>query len=116
MKTVLQILEEAQKLVMAGWTQGAWARDNQGLPVKYLVNGNKAVCFCTLGAIYHNIESGDDGAQIGEETQSRFKEAISSKQNIVRWNDAPERTREEVVAAFDRAIQLEKHLNKIEAP
>lgn len=33
---------------------------------------------------------------------------LSDKMNIPRWNDAPERTHAEVLAAFDKAIEASK--------
>ena len=43
------IMERAIKLVEAGWTKLAWARDTHGIPVNW--ESENAVSFCAVGAI-----------------------------------------------------------------
>lgn len=40
------------------------------------------------------------------EASAFFRRANDIKGSIVNWNDAPERTQTEVLAAFDKAIEL----------
>jgi hypothetical protein len=49
MKTTADILREASRLVDAGWTRQAQARDESGAKVDPL--DPRAVCFCAEGAI-----------------------------------------------------------------
>jgi hypothetical protein len=109
MKTTLQILEESLVLVTDGWTQGEWAKDANGKGLVY--DNPKATCFCAEGAILRSGAS-EDSSIPQEDAQERLKEAIVSTESIADWNDAPERTQEEVIVAFSRAIELEKKLLK----
>lgn len=60
-----------------------------------------AVCYCSLGAL---IIAYSDGHSIPDEIYEAFTEPNGFK-NIVDWNDKKGRTKEEVLAAFDRAIE-----------
>ena len=85
------------------WTKGAFARSARGRKVR--LDGGKARCWCMLGAL-----------QEVEMSPIRFRQAWAllvpaisvpdSISEVVLWNDAPERTHAEVLAAFDRAIEL----------
>ena len=82
------------------WTRGALARRANGMST--YTRSTYAVSWCLVGAI---ARAGTDG-----ETQSvailRLKKVIGkdAEHSIVQWSDNPERTHEEVLAAFDRAI------------
>lgn len=83
MKTTKQILTEARELVSKGWVQGEYERDG---------------CYCLVGAI--NEVRGDSHGY-AEAIGTMFKLIGNSLSD---WNDMPERTQAEVVAAFDKAI------------
>jgi hypothetical protein len=94
-------LREAKTLIKRGWTQG-----------DYVVSG----CFCASGAIskvtvgYQNEGDGDIPEQDPE-----FRSTIAALGKVVncnhayeiaRWNDAPGRTKAQVIDAFNKAIEL----------
>lgn len=115
MKTTLQILEESLVLVTDGWTQGCWARDANGVETPSM-NDNRSTCFCPEGAILRSSDGAgfiDHITSNVDEAMQRFKEAIGTPFQIPDWNDIPERTQKEVIAAFERAIQLEKKLLEV---
>ena len=98
--TAMDVLSAARELVAkeGGWTQRHYARGADGTYADF--NHKKAVCFCTLGALY----------RVGLPEPSALNDAESlllkaaGVENIVVWNDAPGRTQADVVALFDAAI------------
>lgn len=100
MSAVADKLREARALIERGWTQGQWARGKSGRPVRY--NSRFAVCWCSSGAQARAFGKDWEGYQDAKEM---FFAAIEHS-NIAVWNDAPERTQAEVLAAFDKAIEL----------
>lgn len=76
------------------WTQGKFARAKNGACIGPQTAG--AVRWCSIGAI---ISVGD------LPSYDLLLAAIGGEWNTVaEWNDAPNRTHAEVLAAFDRAI------------
>jgi len=102
MVTTKQILQEARALLARGWCQGYFAKDEAGHNVTE--NDPGAVCWCAVGATlraahvlrFDNSEALLALRVLGAEIRSWV---------IPNWNDAEGRTKEEVLAAFDRAIE-----------
>jgi hypothetical protein len=94
-RSVREVLIAARDRIAkpGAWIQHTYARDAAGTPVAY--NSKDAVCYCALGAIYA------DGVVPGVGSALRM---VTDEDGVDLWNDAPGRTQEEVVAAFDRAI------------
>jgi len=82
------------------WTNGAYARDAAGREVEPTCPD--AVCWCVRGAIDASTghHSGNRPASV------LFSQAVAGygALYIPIWNDEPNRTHAEVLAAFDRAI------------
>jgi hypothetical protein len=97
MKTTKDILIEARELIAKGWTQGANARDSQDKIVDE--SSEAAVCFCVYGA----ISRAEGPAHYSGSARVGFADATEISLIDV-WNDAPERTKPDVLAAFDKAI------------
>jgi hypothetical protein len=97
--TVADDLRAARALVEKGWTQGAYARTKTGkeCPDRSL----HAKCWCASGAIWRVCAH--DGIGFSE-AHKQLSAAINKP--IPYWNDAPGRTQAEVLAAFDRAIEI----------
>lgn len=68
------------------------------------VKGRKYGCWCARDAI---IAVAPDEPRSTNSALATLKRAIG-RPGIVSWNDAPERTHAEVMAAFDRAIAAEQ--------
>lgn len=106
--SVVDVLTKARGLVEKGWTTGHYARDSFGAECDY----SFASCWCAEGALFASCtgltfaEPGTEDDALGRAFNRMF-DVIGSK-HIPTWNDAPGRTQAEVLAAFDRAIELAK--------
>lgn len=102
--TVIDVLHVARQFIENGWTKRAFARETPTSVFACSVESKKASCFCASGAIqaakYHL--NADDQAHM--EARSALLSVIHWD-SIPLWNDAPNRTQEQVVNAFDRAIE-----------
>jgi hypothetical protein len=101
-KTVADLLRDA-KAKIAGpeaWTQGVLARDTAGVAVDPT---NPDACrWCAEGAVVAAT-----GQQTFEEASDRclaYLRASCGEAALFAWNDAPERSHEEVLEVFDFAI------------
>lgn len=102
MSTTAAVLRRAKALIDTPdkWTQGTGARTASGQSVE---RRNGGVCFCALVAIQHVAYDHLNTSAV--ESEYAFARAIDrTPSGIAIWNDAPERTHPEVMAAFDRAI------------
>ncbi len=101
MKTTKEILVEARGYIAepGSWTKGSFARDGHGNHVSK--DSHRASCFCAAGAI-GRAAKGSEREQHG--ALRALRSAITGP--ITAWNDAPNRTHAEVLAAFDRAIEI----------
>lgn len=91
-------------IVEQGWTKGRFEA----------FVGDK-VCYCLLGALEHAAEETYATAQcrLFIKANSIHHNGRSPSGTVVMWNDAPERTHEEVLAALDKTIAyLEQKHNK----
>lgn len=81
----------------AKWTKGAYARDAKG--AKLADNCDPiAVCWCAAGAIERCYPKPTDDRSYSA-LYSRLLDHIDSA-HVSIWNDAPERTHDEVVSAL----------------
>jgi hypothetical protein len=84
-------------LIQRGWIQRCYARDAGGYRVD--PHDSRATCWCLLGACMR--------AEVDFETGVRdlIRLAIDPDKKIMlpTWNDAPERTKEEVLEVIRRA-------------
>lgn len=96
---IVQNLEAARAKIEKPeqWTQGTSARDSEGRSVG--VYEGTATCFCTFGALRAV-------ATYQYKALSFLREAVDM--NPITFNDTFGREHEEVLAMFDRAIQLAK--------
>jgi hypothetical protein len=76
------------------WTQGTYARDHQGNPKS--PESEEACSWCLSGAGY--CVPGDPWPRI-----AFLRSLIGGP--LTNWNDAPERTFEDVIALLDKAIE-----------
>jgi hypothetical protein len=100
--TPVEVLRKARELISTPdrWTKGYFAHDLVGTDVEPHEDG--AVCFCALGALgvssYYEPVSWIDGA-------IELLETTIGCHDLGEWNDAPERTHVDILAAFDEAIR-----------
>jgi hypothetical protein len=89
---VAGVLRQSRELVANGWHRG-WTRKLIG--DKYH--------FCALGAMTEAWWSARDRVALSD-VLSRFHAALPPGFGVAGFNDAPGRTKEEVLAVFDKAI------------
>lgn len=100
--TVADVLRAARKKIEQGWCQHVYAKDDKGLSVD-LLSADTACQWCASGAI-HLV--GDGNAIAKGHAFRILKQTVGSIRSVPRWNDDPHRTQAEVLAAFDKAIEL----------
>ncbi len=95
-KTTKEILTEARSLITDrdNWTQGFFARDSEGLKIG--ARDTDAVCWCAWGALGRSAN--EDEYATAWQQLTLFMEG-----SIARFNDS--HTHEEVLTAFDKAIE-----------
>lgn len=95
-----ETLTRAVELMQCGWTQGAFARDDQLKSINF--DSPDAICFCASGAIARALIE-LTGFTNGTGDVMRYVESVSlSDESIVYFND--NHTFEEVKEVFERAI------------
>lgn len=99
--SIVQVLTEARSMIEKGWTQGWFAKTADGERV--LEKNPKAVCWCMAGAYWATAP--DWSARNDAEG---FLRQATGDESITNWNDTPGRTQQEVLAAYDKAIELAK--------
>lgn len=105
--TTKQVLIGARALVAAGWTQEVYATDEHGTNVDPL--SSSACRFCCLGAIARVMEIADVGnGQLADDVPATVSLEKAAGRNIPSFNDALGRTKEQVLAVFDQAIDGEE--------
>ena len=109
------VLEAAGAYCNHGWTQGIYARDENGKGCGTTAAG--AVCWCASGALtkaLHRVVGTAASARLWDaalrEADAAMKRAIFARwpttgdnDSIIVWNDAKERTQADVVATFHNA-------------
>lgn len=84
-----------QRLVDTGWRQGS-----MGLP-----EGPN----CAMGAVYFSDQTAEQSLPLRSKAYNYMIDTIPMTDYgdiIAKWNDAPERTLEEVLQMFDEAISM----------
>jgi len=97
-----EILRAAREIISVPerWTQGASALSGRGNVVN--ARSPSAKCWCSFGA----IDKAGSRSIAKLRTAEGILRAALKAESIILWNDAPERTHAEVLAAFDQAITL----------
>ena len=108
METV-DILKAARALIDTPekWTRGLNARDAHGQDVR--PNSLEAVCFCARGAIIRS--AGFEHIDAYELLQNALP--IGGNDFVPAYNDNPDTTHADIMALFDRAIELAEKQNVI---
>jgi hypothetical protein len=99
MSAVADKLRKAKALIERGWTQGAFARRANGRVIGY--ESDDASCFCIAGALMRVTPLISDFERLCHPLTR-----ATGSPRLDHWNDAPGRTQAEVLAAFDKAIEL----------
>lgn len=83
------------------WTQGCTARNKEGMPVPH--DDIAAVCWCALGHLWRIDPDGSTGML--DAAFSLMARKHMDFGSIVKFNDAPGRTVEDVIALCDKVAQ-----------
>lgn len=117
------MLMEARGLLLRGWSKGAQARDERG----HVVNAwsSEAAAWSLVGALLASWHRHDDRLDIDFVAHSAEARALSDATEVLTratgtlaidsWNDAPERSLGDVIAAVDRALHLHGRATQAEA-
>lgn len=99
---VVDALKSARNILVIkqNWAQGEMAKDVHGEAVTAL--DEKAVSWDLSGAIYIACK----GEQAVYKSAFRAFRVAAGTDSISQWNDHPERTHEEVLAALDETIKM----------
>ena len=106
------ILIDALATVRRGWTQKAWARDEDGFSVNE--NGNTACEWCLSGAIRRAWATTGGKEDTYRSAVAVVTETIRRQNEIpnpgvrcstIHWNDAPGRTQEDAIALLENTIR-----------
>jgi TolB-like protein len=95
---IVSDLTEARKLLEKGWTQNAYARNANGVAVDE--ENPNACSFCVRGALNRAHASLETHLLVGRVVKER-----TGGLWVHLWNDAPGRTREEVLAMIDEILK-----------
>lgn len=95
--STIDLLRKARALIEQGWSQGCGAKDANGFPVS--TSSQEATSYCAIGA----LEAAGD-LSFGHWRALEALRAGLPEASITGWNDARDRTKEEVLDLYDRVI------------
>lgn len=105
--SVAEVLERAADLIEpeGAWTQRALARNAAGKDTGLSERFGPAVCYCVMGATAFAAADDEPFSDLGDEADHFFANFLGAQASggLHVWNDAPERTQAEVVAALRQA-------------
>ena len=129
MTNVVELLRLGRKRIKSGWAQGSWS-DTIWSKELFFSNskGVPHVSYCALGAIRKELTTQPDTIPKIVTVTEAYNDAVKFLYNaipdddgdkpdkawvdksgfIVFYNDAPDRTKADIVRLYDRAIQLAK--------
>jgi len=108
-----QLLIEAKELIKdpEDWTKGEYARNAAG--VKVADSHPNACQWCTVGALWRasGFLQGDpvldsQKGNLVNDACGLLLQAIGRKRDLSPWNDLPETTHQDVMNAYNKAIEL----------
>lgn len=114
MSEVVKVLERAKELLNEkGWCQGELAKGEHGESVDLL--DPRAASFCLLGAIRCQRETTSVNARIsaGIHLASAVGSLRTDWLTVPDYNDAPGRTKEEIMEVLTKAIELAKEAGDV---
>lgn len=110
MKEAADLLTEARAVIAdpAQWCQRAPARNHNDTPTD--PTSEFAQRWCIMGAIHKVCIGGRHSPVVAMRATRAITQSLVPPGPLLRtspatWNDMPERTHEQVLAAFDRAIE-----------
>jgi hypothetical protein len=94
---IIKALKKTRRLILKGWTRGAYARDARRRAVPY--DSKTAVCWCLMGAV-------DRAAGPVGDVEDALNQALGAY-SLAGFNDS-QKTKGPVLALIDKAIAAEK--------
>ena len=106
----LQALKAARERISTPdrWTKGAFARSRDGNEVHF--TSSSASCWCAMGAL------GIEAPSCYAPSLSKSIPKDSGAFTLAQYNDRPATTHEDIMALFDRAIELSQANEDSTAP
>lgn len=93
------------------WTKHGFAKDEEGHPVSPIAYNAK--CFCTVGALYCVLGSDYGGQSLALQALEAASKDLHNLHSVPRFNDSPVTKHADVLALFDRAIELAAKPSKL---
>lgn len=105
--TAVHILSYALALLaQKGWTQGTGARNAKGVTLHCI--SPEATTFCSIGALDRARFDLRAPMEANAKAESILESCIPGKFRITTWNDIRGRTKTQVLAKFQEALQKAK--------
>lgn len=101
--TTKQALAKALAIVEQGWTQHAWARTPRGVS---LLNWEPGCSACLVEAIHITTPPYGIKMNIYDTLAHVLQRQTLTPITLMQWNDASERTQEDVIALLKTAIAI----------
>jgi len=95
----IEVLKNTRATILEGWCKGVSARDKQGNEVSSHSAG--ACQWCLSGALSKSVASDDEFTRVRSTIYT-----IIGDHGLASFNDSPRTTREMVIEAIDKTIQL----------
>lgn len=109
MGSVLELLVEAKALIEdeSKWARGYYARGKNGELREPTEDG--ATCFCSIGALMKVLNGYDypESLQI-DRAERVLNKCVGGNGSIIGFNDDRSNSHEDVMAVWDKAIELER--------
>jgi hypothetical protein len=96
----VHVLHAVRDRIASGWSQGAPARDSSGAEISITNDKASAWTLCTAFAL-----AGMDGPMNRLPRAIRGVADVTAMESMEEWNDAPARTKQDVIDALDAAIE-----------
>lgn len=98
-----KVLEEARRLLeKEGWIQGDFHRTGEGYCALGALRQVVYEGYCVVGAGHHMC--GGSAGVIFSEAYQRLQSQVGGRGTVAWWNDRPERTAEDVIMLFEKAL------------
>lgn len=113
---VLALLEEGRRKIAAGWIKKRYV---DHVVTGWFWNRKRRYFYCAVGALGFTKRTDVFGfvSDIQEQAASQLANAVYGDDffsarlligDLIEWNDAPARTQDDVLAAFDQAIEARR--------
>lgn len=105
--TDAELYNKAADIIKKGWTQNAFARNEEGFSVT--PDGKDATSWCLTGALWLVVRGNKNPKEYYGDVPLTVHNLIKNlglRESAGVWNDDPNRTKEEVIELLQKAVIL----------